>query len=70
MYLSDQSKENHLQILHTNSNTEHRLFSLMNLKFSTMNITKIMNIFLHCANFHTQRQTLFCKIATIEMQTF
>ena len=31
-----------------------------------MNITKIMNIFLHCANFYTQRQTLFCKIATID----
>ena len=31
-----------------------------------MNITKIMNMFLHGANFHTQRQTLFCKIATID----
>ena len=31
-----------------------------------MNIMEVVNIFLHCANFYTQRQTLFCKIATID----
>ena len=37
MYLSDYNNQNHLQILYTSSDTEHKLFSSVNLN-KTLNL--------------------------------